>query len=232
MLGIFSSILVFYLRCNCLGQVWPYGLRNIGMTKKKRKMKVVLPPVVAHDNTTKHWYKKTWPWITGFTVLVGWGFLNGVTALSNAEKLPSAMKRAYEKASNWFHTDQEWTGAWTNEGNVDARDQPSISLALDLLVMDRSVQGTISSGPQRNVIPLEFVLVEGTLVNGTLELVAFDYFNGIPKRIATLQAKRIEYGDQDQVEVQTTWQAQPWFPEKTILWRAGPGKLSPCQNEE
>lgn len=202
------------------------------MSRRKRKRPTASTPVVANDNASKPWYKMVWPWITGFMVVIGWILVNGVTALSSAEKLPSATMRAYEKASNWYHTDQEWTGAWTNEGSVDARDQPSIYVDLDLLVMDRSVQGIISSGPQRDAIPLEFVLVEGAVVGGTLELVVFDYFQGIQKRIATLKAKRIESRSLDQVEVYTTWQAQPWFPEKTILWRAGPTKLSPNQNEE
>lgn len=119
------------------------------------------------------------------------------------------------------HTEQEWTGKWTNEGDIDARFQPDIYVDLDLLVLDGSVQGTISSGPQRDAIALQFVLIEGADVGGTLDVLAFEYFQGVPERIATFKVTRIESGASDQIAVVTTWQAQPWFPKETILWRTG-----------
>jgi hypothetical protein len=141
--------------------------------------------------------------------------------------LPSAAYRFYSNISTWYHTDQDWTGKWTNEGDVDARYQPDIYVDLDLLILDRSVQGTIGTEPQRDAIPLEFVLVEGAVIGDTLDVLAFDYFQGVPKRIATFKISRVESDTSDQIKLVTTWQAQPWFPKQTTLWRAGETDLLP-----
>jgi hypothetical protein len=195
------------------------------LVKKKRQRAVAAPSASIAGSEAKPWYKKAWPWVTGFAVVIGWILLNGVSALSNAEKLPSAASRFYDNVSTWYRTDQEWTGKWTNEGDIDARHQPDIYVDLDLLVQDRSVQGTIGSGPQRDAIPLQFVLVEGAVIGDALDVLAFDYFQGVPKRIATFKITRIESGGLDQIKVVTTWQAQPWFPKETTLWRAGETEL-------
>lgn len=195
------------------------------MAKKKRQRAVATPPASIAGVEAKPWYKKAWPWVTGFAVVIGWILLNGISALSNAEKLPSAASRFYDRVSTWYHTDQEWTGKWTNEGDMDARHQPEIYVDLDLLVLDRSVQGTIGSGLQRDATPLQFVLVEGAVVGDTLDVLAFDYFQGVPKRIATFKITRIEADGLDQIKVVTTWQAQPWFPKETTLWRTGETEL-------
>ena len=197
------------------------------MAKKKRRRTTAAPPASAVGGEATPWYRKAWPWVTGLAVVTSWVLLNGVSALSNVEKLPSAASRLYSKVSTWYHTDQDWTGKWTNEGDIDARYQPDIYIDLDLLVLDRSVQGTIASGPQRDAIPLQFVLVEGAVVDDTLDVLAFDYFQGVPKRIATFTITRIESDSTDQINVVTTWQAQPWFPKKATLWREGETDLLP-----
>lgn len=166
--------------------------------------------------------------MTVLAAVISWMLLNGISALSNAEMLPSAVSHFYAKISTWYHTDQEWTGKWTNEGDIDARFQPDIYVDLDLLVLDRNVQGTIiSSWAQRDVIPFQFVLVEGNVIGNTLEVLAFDYFQGIPKCIATFKITRIKSDASDQIKVVTTWQAQPWFPKETTLWRTGETDLLP-----
>lgn len=175
-----------------------------------------------------------WPWITGLAVVICWILLNGITALSNAEKLPSAAFRFYDQVYTWYRTDKVWTGTWTNEGDIDARNQPNIYVDLDLLVQDHRVQGTISSGPQHDSIPLEFVLVEGSVIGDGLDVVAFDYFQGIPKRIATFKITRINSKGLDQIKVVTTWQAMPLFPKEANLWRSGETRLlnTPEKNRE
>ena len=77
-----------------------------------------------------------------------------------------------------------------------------------MLVQDRGVQGTISSGPQRNAIPLQFVLVEGAVTGNSLDALAFDYFQGVPKRIETFKISRVEAKGTNQIRVATTWQTQ------------------------
>lgn len=110
---------------------------------------------------------------------------------------------------------------------MDIRDQPDIYVDLDLLVQDRGVQGTISSGLQREAIPLEFVLVEGAVTGDTLGVLAVDYFQGVRTRIATFKITRIESTGPKQIKVVTTWQAEPWFPKEAILWRTGETELLP-----
>lgn len=191
------------------------------MARKKRKPSGQAPALPAASIEVKPWYKKTWPWVTGLALVISWVLLNGITALSNSEKLPSAVSSFYDKLVTWYRTDQYWTGKWTNEGVVDARDQPDIYVDLDLLVQNRAIQGTISSGPQRNSTPLQFVLLEGAVVGDTLDALAFDYFQGIPARIATFKITRVDSDGLSQIKVVTTWQAQPWFPKETVLWRSG-----------
>lgn len=198
------------------------------MAKARRKPKTQ-SPIRTNAIEEKPWYKKTWPWITGITVIISWVLLNGITALSNAEKLPSAASSFYGKFVTWYKTDQQWTGKWTNEGNVDARDQPEIYVNLDLLVQNHTVQGTISSGPQQNSTPFEFVLLEGSVINSSLDVLAFDYFQGIPKQIATFKITRV---NSEGLKVVTTWQALPWFPKETVLWREGDTELLAVQQKK
>jgi hypothetical protein len=204
-----------------------YALSGGRLAKRKRQRVVAAPSAPAVGGDDKPWYKKAWPWVTGLAIVTSWVLLNGVSALSNAEKLPSAASRLYNRVSTWYHVDQEWTGKWTNEGDIDARYQPDIYIDLDLLVLDRSVQGKIGSGQQRDAIPYEYVLVEGSVRGDTLDILAFDYFHGIPKRIATFKITRIGSDTSDQIKVVTTWQAQPWFPKETTLWRAGETDMLP-----
>jgi hypothetical protein len=175
----------------------------------------------------KPWYKKAWPWITGTAIVIGWILMNGVTAISNAERLPSAVARIHTKASNWYHTDHNWTGLWTNEGEIDARSQQEIYVDLDLLVQTNGVQGTIASIPQRNAISFEYVLVEGTVTDDTLNLLAYDYFQGVRKELARFKVSHIQSKELDQIKIVTTWQSQPWYPKEAVLWRVGETKLLP-----
>lgn len=184
-------------------------------------------PPVPFAGEAKPWHKKAWIWVTGIAIVISWVLLNGIAALSNAERLPSAISGLYDKISKWYHIDQEWTGKWTNEGDLDARYQPEIYVDLDLLVQDSGVQGTISSGRQRDTIPIQFVLIEGTAFDDMLDVHAFDYFQGVPERIATFKITRIGSDDVYQIKLATTWQVQSWFPEETTLWRTGETELLP-----
>lgn len=200
------------------------------MAKKKAKKPTSQPPPTPVGETP--WYKKTWPWITGTAVVVAWVLLNGLTAISNAERFPSAISRLYTKASIWFQTDQEWTGMWTNEGEIDARYRQDIYVDLDLVVQSGGVGGTIASGPQRDAIPLEYVLVQGTVAGKNLELLAYDYFQGHRREIAKFNVSRIDSDELDQIKLVTTWQSQPWFPKEATLWRNGDSKLLPDLDQE
>jgi len=199
------------------------------LAKARRKPKTQSPIRLTSVVEEKPWYKKTWPWITGIAVIISWVLLNGITALSNAEKLPSAVSGSYGKFVNWYKTDQQWTGKWTNEGNVDVSDQPEMYVNLDLLVQNHTVQGTISSGQQQNNTPFKFVLLEGSVINSSLDVLAFDYFQGRPKRIATFKITRV---DSEKLKIVTTWQALPWFPKETVLWREGDTELLAVQQKK
>ena len=94
-------------------------------------------PPVPFAGEAKPWHKKAWIWVTGIAIVISWVLLNGIAALSNAERLPSAISGLHDKISTWYHIDQEWTGKWTNEGDLDARYQPDIYVDLDLLVQER-----------------------------------------------------------------------------------------------
>lgn len=199
------------------------------MAKRRRKPSVQPPAASTPSVDAKPWYKKTWPWVTGLAVIASWVLLNGITALSNAEKLPSAVSGFYEKFVTWYQTNQRWTGKWTYEGNVDARDQPDIYVDLDLLVQNHTVQGTIGSGPKQKGTPFKFVLIEGSVVGDSPDVQPFDYFQGVPKRIATFKITRV---DPENLKIVTTWQALPWFPKDTVLWRAGDTELLAAQGQK
>jgi len=201
------------------------------LAKKKRKIPTA-PLTTSLDQEVKPWYKKTWPWVTGTAVVIGWFLLNGITAIRNAELLPLEISRLYTKACNWYHTDQEWTGYWTNEGEIDARSQHSIYVDLDLLVQSDGVQGTITSVLQSEAIPFEYVLVEGESDGDSLKIRAFDHFQGIHKEIATFSVARIKSEDLEQIKLTTIWQSQPWYPKEAVLWRTGETKLLPDEKQE
>lgn len=162
---------------------------------------------------------------------MGWILLNGVTAMSNLSKLPLAAASLYEQAATWYHTDQTWTGKWTNVGSVDARDQPEFYVDLDLLVYDNNVSGTVTSGPLQDFMPLESVLIEGSVNDDTLDVLAYDHIQGIPKRIATFKITRLGPKSENLIKVITTWQAIPFFTKETILWRAGETEMLPKQEK-
>lgn len=121
---------------------------------------------------------------------------------------------------------------WTNEGEIDARYRQDIYVDLDLVVQSGGVGGTIASGPQRDAIPLEYVLVQGTVVGKNLELLAYDYFQGHRREIAKFNVSRIDSDELDQIKLVTTWQSQSWFPKEATLWRNGDSKLLPDLDQE
>lgn len=200
------------------------------MARKKPKLNARVPKPLVVDASALPWHKKAWPWVTAILVVCGWILMNGITALDNAGKLPSATASLYEKVSLWYRTDKDWTGRWTNEGDVDARNQPDVYVDLDILVQNGLVQGTISSGRQQESIPLQFVLLEGSVNDDTLDVLAFDFFQGYSKRIATFKITKLDSGGLDQINVVTTWQAESWFPEETILWRSGESEFLSTQD--
>lgn len=191
------------------------------MARKRKNTQARRSPTTKPEIFDRPWYKKTWPWIAGGAVIISWVLLNGVTALSNAERLPADISRIYKEIVTWYQTDQDWTGKWSNEGDVGYSHEGSIYVTLDLLVRGRSVQGTISSGPQQKAIPLEFVLLEGAVTNDTLDVLAFDFFQGKPMRIATFKISAIESKGLSKIKLTTIWQSQPWFPKETELWSIG-----------
>lgn len=120
---------------------------------------------------------------------------------------------------------------WTNEGEIDVRYRQDIYVDLDLVVQSGGVGGTIASRPQRDAIPLDYVLVQGSVVGKNLEILAYDYFQGHHKEIAKFTVSRSS-NDLGQIKLVTTWQIQPWFPEEATLRRSGDSRLLPDLDQE
>jgi len=86
-------------------------------------------------------------------VVMGWILLNGPTALTNVEQLLEIIPQKFAKLRNWYDTDQTWSGAWTNEGDVT--DQPEMYVTLELDVSrSGSVGGVIRSSGFPGLFPL------------------------------------------------------------------------------
>ena len=195
------------------------------MNRKRRAR--ATPPLSAPsapEQPRPQWYKR-WPFYAGLGAVLAWFLVYSTTAISNLQALPSGTRGLFHILSTWYHTDYEWTGQWTNIGEVDARFQQNSEIDLDLLVQDDSVQGTIASDGIRKRLPLTFVLVEGALKGDLIDAVVFDYVSGEPKLFAKIVISKINYGDGAALKLTTKWQAAPFLPQEAVLWRTGPTRL-------
>lgn len=197
------------------------------MTRPRRKsqpqleLKPVKPVKAVEDN----WYNKTWVRVIAGMSLLGWILVQGPTALDNAHILPAKLGDTYQDVVDWYHTDGKWTAKWSNEGEVDARNQPGVYVNLDLLVYDDGASGNISSSNFPASFPLEFMLIEGTKTENVIRVRVYDYFQGIPKDVARLQIERTSDGETPTIRVKTLWQAMPLFPTEIDLWKVGESEM-------
>jgi len=194
------------------------------MARRKRKFQ---PPgqLKPAESGETSWYKKTWVRVIAAMSLLGWILVQGPTALDNAHVLPTKIGATYHALVDWYHTDGKWTAKWSNEGDIDARNQPDVYVNLDLLVYDDGASGTISSSNFPASFPLEFMLIEGDRREGVIYVRVYDYFQGIPKDVARLKIDKTSEGDTPTIRIKTLWQTTPLFPLQADLWKVGESEM-------
>ena len=135
----------------------------------------------SQPQPNRRWYHTAWPWVTATFVLAGWVLLNGVTALTNLEQLPTTARRSLDRYLSWYHNDAEWSGVWSTaaEGYVDFVQLSAVDVRIEMNVAQGRIDGTIASPSLCKFLPMfDFVLLEGNVRGKTIEAVAYDFIGG------------------------------------------------------
>lgn len=137
--------------------------------------------------------KTAWILLCALTGVLGWFAANAVSALENLEKLPSTVDRVYGKAVSWYHEDPAWTGVWSinSEGFMDDVELSPVDVRVEIATKRGVVDGTISSPGLCKLLPLSaYVLLEGRVVGGKVQAIAYDYIGGVRKNLFQVEIYR------------------------------------------
>jgi len=175
---------------------------------------------LANKNTTKQpFHKKAWPYLTAIILLMAWVLLNGPNALQNLQTLPELSKKTYETAKDWYHTDQDISGKWTNEGEVSEDDKAIAFVNLDIEVYDDGVSGIVYSSMFPAKSPIKDLLIQGSKKGDTLAMEAYNFIGGKPAFFAKLAARKYKDINGEERLQLTIDDAVGWFPKTATLWR-------------
>lgn len=137
--------------------------------------------------------RSAWIFLSALTAMLGWFAANAVSALENLEKLPSTVDRVYGKAVSWYHEDPAWTGVWSikSEGFIDHVELSPVDVHIEMATERGVVDGTISSPGLCKLLPLSaYVLLEGRVVGGKVQAIAYDYIGGVRKNLFQVEVYR------------------------------------------
>ena len=140
-----------------------------------------------------------WGGATAFIGAVAALLGNFTSIMADARALPSEFRRTSDQFLSWYHDDAGWSGYWTNnpEGYVDLADMnlSSEKMAIDLIVKNGEIDGTISTLPICNAVPFDFLLLKGNVSGGkSANVIVWDIFDGHKQDIAMLELHRGEDG--------------------------------------
>jgi hypothetical protein len=154
-------------------------------------------------------------WWKIFILVSGWIAALFVGILDLPQKIHSFFEN-YPKATvdvaTWWNLNTDFTGAWTNEGDVitAATVEP---LALEMNVYGGRVDGEIWSGELRNTIH-PVILLGGTVSQDGLDAYAFDIIEGKEVIFARFKITKKD----DSLILTTIDQPIRFFPKETQLF--------------
>lgn len=129
------------------------------------------------------------------------------------ETLPAAKS----DVATWWNLNVDFSGAWTNEGDVTAT--IAMPMALSMRVYGGKIDGEIwSDGLSNTIHPV--ILLGGDLRGGELHAYAFDYIGGKEMVYATFKIKK----SGDKLVLETLAQPIEFFPKQAELF-ANPDAL-------
>jgi hypothetical protein len=119
--------------------------------------------------------------------------------------------KAKSDVATWWKLNTDFTGSWTNEGDVTA--PPNLKLvAVRMRVYGGRVEGEIwSDGLSDTIHPVIFL--GGDVSNGSLDTYAFDFIGGKQTIFARLKITK----NGDDLVLTTVDQAAEFFPTKALL---------------
>ena len=123
------------------------------------------------------------------------------------ETLPAARS----DVATWWNLNVEFTGAWTNEGDIIST--IAMPMALSTRVYSKKIDGEIwSDGLSNSIHPV--ILLGGELRGGELQAYAFDYIEGKETVYATFKIKKMG----DRLVLETLEQPVEFFPKQAELF--------------
>lgn len=157
------------------------------MAKSRRQSKPAPKSTGApRPNHPPPWHKRAWLVISIIGAGLIWLLANGLTILTNAEKLPTEAERVYGEFLSWHHDDKEWQGVWSaySDGYIDfsEMDVSDVDYILYLQAEHGVIDGAFSTKTICKTVPmLDYLLLEGKTDGDTASITAYDFIDG--KRI-------------------------------------------------
>jgi hypothetical protein len=150
-----------------------------------------------------------------FLLVSGWIATLFVGALDLPQKIHSfseALPAAKEDVATWWNLNAEFTGSWTNEGDVTSKGEV-LPVALRMRVYGGRVDGEIWSDSLSDTIH-PVILLGGDLRRGELDAYAFDIIGGKEVVYATFKIKK----NGDNLVLKTLEQPVQFFPKEAELF--------------
>ncbi len=176
----------------------------------------------------KHWFRKifTVGRVVGgmIVVSIAWVLLNGITALENAEHLPTAYVKTRDSLLSWHYDDASWTGVWSNnpEGYTDSEDVTlsAVDVYLQIHTAQGTVDGTIATQELCRRLPfaMDGVLFKGKVSGNMVHGLAYDFIGGKRVNLAFVSILQ-DSEDPSILTVQVTDNANDAFPSQARIRR-------------
>jgi hypothetical protein len=156
---------------------------------------------------------------SGWTIAIalsGWLAALFVGVLDLPQKVHSFFEnapKAKEDVVTWWNLNTDFTGSWTNEGDVTKpADKP---VALEMRVYGGRIDGEIWSDGLSDM-PHPVLLLGGNISQGGLDAYAFDFINGKEAIFATFRITK----NGDRLILKTLQQGPPFFSKEAELFRS------------
>lgn len=150
-----------------------------------------------------------------FLLVSGWIAALFVGALDLPHKIHSffeTLPAAKEDVATWWNLSTDFTGSWTNEGDITSTDK-AMPVALRMRVYGGKVDGEIwSDGLSNTIHPT--ILLGGDLRRGELDAYAFDFIDGKEVVYAIFKIKR----NGEKLVLNTLEQPVQFFPKEAELF--------------
>jgi hypothetical protein len=160
-----------------------------------------------------------WAIVYGTAGVVFVFLLNAPELLKNLRILPEEVSTTIAQYESWVYEDAEWTGNWSSypEGIVDMEDMhlSDTDLKITIWATQGRLDGTIVNKAVCKIVPLQWILLSGSVSGNGADVMAWDIRQGKKTRYAQLTFSR----DGDILTVKSTLDPAGLFPTEVRIGR-------------